>query len=170
MTVLETRRLVLRRLGEADASFMMGLMNEPAWLRFIGDRGIRTLDDARAWIRGGPMASYELRGFGLYLAELKDGMTPIGICGLVKRDGLDHADLGFALLPAFWSQGYAVEAASAVMDYARGTLGLDRVLAITSPDNEASVRVLEKVGLRFEGMIQLTAGGPDTRLFATQSA
>jgi len=170
MTVLETERLILRRLSDDDAGFMLALMNEPSWLRFIGDRGIRNVVDARAWIRNGPVASYESLGFGLYLVLRKDDSVPIGICGLVKRDALDDVDIGFALMPAFRAQGYAFEAASAVMDYARSTLGLGRILAITSPDNDASSRLLEKVGLRFDRMIRLTAGGPETRLFATAPA
>jgi RimJ/RimL family protein N-acetyltransferase len=166
--VLETDRLVLRRLSIEDAEFILKLVNEPSWLRFIGDRGVRTLDDARGYILKGPVNSYERRGFGLYLTELKADGTAIGICGLIKRESLEDVDIGFALLPAFWSKGYAHEAASAVMDVERRALGIKRVVAIVSPDNDASIKVLEKLGFRFERMITLSddAAGEAIKLFA----
>ena len=108
MTVLETERLRLRRLTVDDAAFILELVNDPSWLRFIGDRGVRNLDDARSYILKGPVASYEKHGFGLWLVELKAEATPIGICGLLQRDTLPDVDIGFALLPQFCGQGYAV--------------------------------------------------------------
>src|SRR5712692_6293312 len=122
MKVLETDRLILRRLSVEDAEFILDLLNQPSFLRYIGDKGVRSLDDARAYILNGPVDSYERNGFGLYLVQMKADGTPIGICGLVKRDTLPDADVGFAFLPAHWSQGYAVESATAVMKYARNTL------------------------------------------------
>lgn len=167
--VLETERLVLRRLSGGDAAFMLRLLNEPSWLRFIGDRGVRTLEDARRYILEGPVDMYERLGFGLYATTLKeDDSAPIGICGLVKRDGLEDVDIGFALLPGFWGKGYAYEAASGVMAYAKSVVGLTRIVAITSVDNESSARLLEKIGLRFEKMVRLTEGGEEVRLFAWQ--
>lgn len=168
--VLETERLVLRRLTVEDAAFMLGLLNEPSWLRFIGDRGVRTLEDARRYLLDGPIAMYERLGFGLYATTLKgEASAPIGICGLVKRDGLEDVDIGFALLPKFWGKGYAHEAAAAVMDYAKSVVGLERVVAITSVDNESSARLLEKIGLRFERMVRLTPDGEEIRLFAWEA-
>jgi RimJ/RimL family protein N-acetyltransferase len=165
--VLETERLVLRRLTADDAPFMLRLLNEPSWLRFIGDRGVRTLEDARRYVLEGPIDMYERLGFGLYATTLKeDDSNPIGICGLVKRAGLDDVDIGFALLPEYWRKGYAYEAASAVMAYAKGTVGLTRIVAITSIDNESSARLLEKIGLRFEKLIRLKPDGEEVRLFA----
>ena len=165
--VLETERLVLRRLTADDAEFMLGLVNEPSWLRFIGDRGVRTLEEARRYILDGPVDMYERLGFGLYATTLKeDESAPIGICGLVKRDGLEDVDIGFALLPGFWGKGYAYEAASAVMAWAKSVVGLNRIVAITSIDNESSARLLEKIGLRFERMVRLKEGGEEVRLFA----
>lgn len=164
--LLETDRLVLRRLTPADAPFILGLLNEPSFLRFIGDKRVRTLDEAREYIEQGPMASYEQHGFGLYLTSLKGG-APIGICGLLKRDVLDDVDIGFALMPSFWSQGYAGEAAAAVLDYGRTVLGLERVVAVANPDNAASIRLLEKLGLRFSRMARLAAGEPELKLFST---
>src|SRR5438552_2883098 len=139
MNVLETERLRLRWLSAEDAAFMLELVNDPAWLRFIGDRGVRTLEDARGYILNGPVAMYRRVGFGLYLVELKQSRTPIGICGLIKRAGLEDVDIGFAFLPAFCGQGYAYESASAMIAYAQDTLGLYRVVAITAPDNQRSI-------------------------------
>jgi RimJ/RimL family protein N-acetyltransferase len=166
--VLETERLVLRRLEAGDAGFILGLLNEPSWLRFIGDRGVRTPEDARAYIAGGPVASYERFGFGLYLVEVKEGGEPAGICGLIKRDSLDDVDLGFAFLPKFWGRGYARESAAAVLDYARRRLGLRRVVAITSVDNDASIRLLEKLGFAFERVVRLSADAEEVKLFALE--
>jgi RimJ/RimL family protein N-acetyltransferase len=162
--VIECARLNLRRLGVHDAPFILQLLNEAGFLRFIGDKGVRTLDDARDYISTGPLASYRRFGFGLYLTSLGDG-TPIGICGLVKRPTLADVDLGFAFLSRHWSKGYAAESAAAVLAYARDTLGLARIVAITAPDNTGSIAVLEKIGLRAEGTIRLTADGPGLRLF-----
>src|SRR6266513_2745946 len=136
--VLETARLILRRLSIDDAEFVLELLNEPSFQRYIGDKGVRNLKDARQYILNGPVASYERNGFGLYLAELKANGIPVGISGLVIRDTLPDADIGFAFLPAYWSKGYAVESAAAVMNYAQEVLGLNRILAITSLDNEGS--------------------------------
>lgn len=166
--VIETERLVLRRLTLDDAGFILGLLNEPSFLRFIGDKGVRTLDDARAYIGDGPMASYERHGFGLYLTSLRESGEPIGICGLVKRAALDDVDVGFAFLPRYWSRGYASEAASAVLAYAKRALGLARVAGITDPENAGSIRVLEKLGLEFVGMVRLAEGTPEVRLFARE--
>jgi len=167
MIVLETARLTLRHLSIGDAEFILRLLNEPSFLRYIGDKGVRNLDDARQYILNGPVASYERNGFGLYLVELKDDGTPIGISGLVKRDTLPDPDIGFAFLPANWSRGYAVESAAAVMTYAREVLGLTRIAAITSPDNDASEKLLGKIGLRFERMIKLSDDGDEVKLFTS---
>lgn len=166
MKVLETNRLVLRCLGMDDAEFIFKLLNEPSFLRYIGDKGVRSLDDARKYILQGPVDSYERFGFGLYLAELKQTRVPIGICGFLKRASLQDVDIGFAFLPQFWQQGYAFESASAVMAYGRDVLRLRRIVAITNPDNDASIRLLEKLGLRFERRARLTVDAPDIHLFA----
>lgn len=151
--VLETSRLLLRELGEDDAAFILGLLNEPSFLRFIGDKGVRTVDDAVAWIRNGPRASYDRHGFGLYLVSLRETGMPIGICGLVSRDWLDDPDIGFSLLPAYWSRGYAEEASLAVLE--RSTVqGIRRILAITNPDNRDSIRLLEKLGFRLSRLVR----------------
>lgn len=161
MTVFETERLSLRHLSvETDLEFVLRLLNEPSFLQYIGDKGVRTLEDARQYLLTGPIASYEKHGFGLCLTELKNSGTPIGMCGLIKRDTLPDVDIGFALLPEFWNNGYAAEAAGAMIFYAHKTLRIDRIVAITSPDNEASGRVLNKLGLSFERLIDLGDGKP----------
>lgn len=168
MQILETERLTLRRMSTDDAAFMLGLLNEPSWLRYIGDRGVRTLDEARAYIQNGPVASYDRLGFGLYVVELKNSRIPMGICGLIQRDSLDNVDIGYALLPRYWSQGYAFEAASAVLAYGLDTLGLKRIIAITDPDNDRSIRLLEKLGLRYERLIAYADTNTQVRLFAIE--
>jgi RimJ/RimL family protein N-acetyltransferase len=163
--LLETPRLQLRCLSEDDAPFVLVLLNEPSFIRNIGDRGVRTLDEARGYIEEGPIASYARHGFGLYLVELKEPRTPIGICGILKRDVLPEPDLGFAFVPAYWAQGYGYESASAVRDYARETLRLPRLLAIVNPANEISIRLLEKLGFRFSSRTRLAADAPELKLY-----
>ena len=166
MKVLETDRLVLRQLSADDAEFIVDLLNQPSFLKYIGDKGVRTVEEARQFILTGPVANYQRFGFGLYLVELQEIAAPLGICGLLKREGLDDVDIGFAFLPQFWSQGYAFEAASVVMDYGERSLGLDRIVAIASPENERSFKLLEKLGLRFERLIRLSEDQPKIRLFS----
>ena len=163
--VIQTRRMYLRELDLGDDAFILELLNEAGFLRYIGDKGVRTLDDAREYLLKGPMDSYARNGFGLYAACLHQG-TPIGICGLVKRVGLDDPDVGFAFLSRYWAKGYAVESAAAVLAHARRVLKLDRILAITSPDNASSIAVLEKIGLKFERMMRLVPDGPEIKLFS----
>ena len=166
--VIQTERLVLRRLEPDDAKFILELLNEPPFLRFIGDKGVRNLDGARAYILKGPVDSYERHGFGLYAACLRDG-TSIGICGLVKRDGLADADVGFAFLARYRSKGYAVESAAAVLMHARQALHLGRIVAITAPDNHGSIAVLGKIGLKFERTIRLAPDAEELSLFASDA-
>jgi RimJ/RimL family protein N-acetyltransferase len=145
--------LVLRRLTLDDAPFMRRLVNEPSWLEFIGDRGVKTEEDAREYLRNGAIASYDRHGFGLWAVVLPGGESPIGICGLVKRDFLEDVDLGFAFLPEFWGKGFAREAAAAVLAHARSDFGLQRVVAITVPANRRSIALLEELGFKFEKTI-----------------
>jgi RimJ/RimL family protein N-acetyltransferase len=168
MRVLDTDRLVLRRLSLEDAAFILELVNEPSWLRFIGDRGVRNLEDARRYLENGPLAMYARHGFGLYRVELKEDGTPIGMCGLLRRDTLQDVDIGYALFPRFWGRGYAQEAAAGVLEYARKTLGLARIAAIVSPDNESSIKLLEKLGMTFERMVRMSGDTSEIKLFALQ--
>lgn len=167
MKVLETERLILRRFTVDDGEFILELLNDPLWLRFIGNNGVNTLDDARSYISKTLVAMYERLGFGLYLAELKGEGIPVGMCGLIKRDSLEDVDIGFAFLPKFHGKGYAFESASAVMAYGERAFGLKRIVAITSPDNYASARVLEKLGFNFDRMIKLADDGDEVKLFAS---
>ena len=167
MQVLETDRLILRLLNEDDAPFIFRLVNEPSWLRFIGDKGVRSLEDACAYLRNGPLDMYARHGFGLYLVMRKDDAAPLGMCGLIKREALPDVDIGFAFVPEAWGRGYALESAAAVLAKGRDDFGLKRIVAITSLDNASSIRVLEKIGLSFERVIELTPGDP-VRLFARE--
>jgi ribosomal-protein-alanine N-acetyltransferase len=151
----------------ADADFILRLLNEPSFIENIGDRGVRTLEDARAYITNGPMASYEKHGFGLWMVEAKQSGERVGICGLLKRDVLDAVDIGYALLPEFWSKGYALESATAVLSFAREKLQLKRVAAVVSPHNQSSIRLLEKIGFAFEKMVRLSPEAEEIKLFAT---
>jgi RimJ/RimL family protein N-acetyltransferase len=165
--VVTTARLRLRRLGPEDAPFMLELLNDPSFLANIGDRGVRSLDDARAYIERGPVASYARHGFGLYLVELAESGERLGICGVLRRAGLPDPDLGFAFLPRHWSRGYALESAQAVQAYAQETLRLGRLLAITLPSNAGSKRVLERIGFRFERMVKLAGDPAELELHAS---
>ena len=169
MNVLDTERLRLRLMTTADAEFIMQLLNDPDFVRYIGDKGVRTLDDAREYIRTGPVASYGRHGFGLWMVELKELGAPVGICGFLKRDTLADVDIGFAFLPQHRSRGYAMESASAVLHYGRNVLGLTRIVAITNPDNVESIRVLEKIGMSFERMIRITEHEPEIKLLASNA-
>ncbi len=165
-TVLETARLRLRQLTAGDAEFIVELLNDPSFVRNIGDRGVRTLGDAMRYIRDGPVENYARLGFGLWRVELRDSSVPVGICGLLKREALDDVDLGFAFLPRFWFSGYAFESAAGVMRHARHVLGLTRIVAVTNPDNVGSIRLLEKLGMRFERLVRLSEHGTELKLFA----
>ena len=168
MAVVETPRLTLRRFTLDDAEFIFGLLNEPSFLEFIGDKGVRTLDDARDYLLKGPIASYETFGFGLYLVNRKQDGTPIGMCGLLKREALQDVDIGFAFLPEFWSRGYAVESASAVLEHGRQAFDLSRIVGIAKPENHASIRVLEKLGMSFEGRVRIMPEGPEDVLYGIE--
>jgi RimJ/RimL family protein N-acetyltransferase len=158
MAILRTKRLELRELRLLDDQFIFELLNEPGFLRHIGDKGVRSLSDAREYIAKGPMDSYARWGFGLYRVSLAGLDEPVGMCGLLKRDTLPDVDIGFAFLSRYWSKGYAVESAAAVLDHGRRRLALKRIVAITSPDNDGSIAVLRRIGLKYEGMVRVGGG------------
>lgn len=175
MSLIQTDRLELRELNFDDAEFILELLNEDGFIRYIGDKGVRDMAAARDYLAQGPMDSYTRNAFGLYAVRLRQGHqmkdgTPIGICGLVKRVGLSDPDLGFAFLSRFWSKGYALESAAAVLCHAREVLGLHRVVAITSPDNTQSIALLHKTGFKFERKVRLVDHSPELNLFAHLSA
>jgi ribosomal-protein-alanine N-acetyltransferase len=163
---LQTDRLAIRPLREGDAGFVLELVNDADWLRFIGDKNVHSLDDARRYLRDGPLAMFTRHGHGLCRVELRSDGTALGMCGLIKRDSLEDVDLGFAFLPAARGHGYAREAAAATLAHGFGALALRRIVAITDLDNQASARVLEAVGFRFERLQPSAADGKALRLFA----
>jgi RimJ/RimL family protein N-acetyltransferase len=162
---LETPRLSLRRLEFADAPFLVTLLNQPSFIANIGDRGVRNVEDAHGYLREGPMAMYERHGFGLWLLSRRSDGAPVGMCGLLRRETLPDVDVGYALMPEFWGRGYAFEAVDATLRHGAKAFGLTRVIGVVSEGNTASIRVLEKAGMRFEGMISMHAGQPDVRLY-----
>lgn len=166
MIILETERLQLCQFSLDDAAFIVQLLNSPGWLQFIGDRKIRNEDDARQYLQNVPMTQYAKHGFGLWLVRLKNDHTPIGMCGLIRRDTLDDVDIGFALLPEYAGKGYAYEAAAATLAFAREQLNFKRLLAITNTDNASSVRLLEKIGLKYEKNLRLPGEDADVLLFS----
>ena len=165
--VLETQRLVLREIEPADAPFILELLTDPSFLASIGDRGVSDLATAAHYIENSPRASYARNGYGLWLVASKADGEPLGMAGLVRRDTLPDADIGYAFLPRHWSKGYAVEACAAVRDHAMRTLAMPRLLAIVSPGNAASVKVLERIGLTFRENVKL--GTDELQLFALEA-
>jgi RimJ/RimL family protein N-acetyltransferase len=163
--ILATPRLRLRTAAPGDADFYLALVNDPGFLEHIGDRGIRTRDDAIQALIDGPIAMQEMRGHSLYVVELKDIRVPIGMCGLIKRETLDGVDIGYAYLRSYCGQGYAYEAGMAVLRLAPA-LGLTRVLAITSPNNIASNGLLRKMGMRFERFVHLLPDDAGSNLYS----
>jgi RimJ/RimL family protein N-acetyltransferase len=165
MLICETDRLTIRQFTIDDAPFIYRLLNTPTWLTYIGDRNIKGLHDARNYLVNGPMFSYDINGFGLYLVALKEDQTPVGMTGLIKRDGLEEVDLGFAFLPEYTGKGYAFEAAKAVKDYALTTLKLPHVAAITTEKNEHAIALLNKIGLRHDKMVRLPGNNAEFMYF-----
>ncbi len=165
MNEVRAARIRLRSLGAGDAAFVCRLMNEPAWLEFIGDRAVRDAPGARRYIEDGPWSAYRAQGYGLKVVELLATFEPVGLCGLLKRDSLADPDLGFALLAAFHGQGYALEAARATLDHGRQALGLSRVVAIVDEGNVRSTRLLGKLGFEFERRVRLVADGAPVALY-----
>jgi ribosomal-protein-alanine N-acetyltransferase len=164
--IAETPRLRIRELTVEDAGFILGLVNEPSFLANIGDKGVRSLEDARRFILEGPWASHRDRGYGQFMVELKDDGVSIGVCGILFRDALDLSDVGAALLPDYWRQGFAYEAACAVMDYGRTTLGLEMIVGLTSEENIPSIKLLEKLGMSFDRIVKMSDDDPGTALYS----
>lgn len=165
MDALETDRLLLQPFTLDDAPFILELLNTPAWLTYIGYRGVHTLQDARQYLLQGPIYNYEHLGFGPYRVTLKNTELPIGMCGLFKREGLDEIDIGFAFLPDYIGKGYGYESARAVMTYARHELGATHIVGICDPANQPSIQLLQKLGLRYERTIRLPLISTDSLLF-----
>lgn len=168
MNVIETERLNLREVSEADAPFVLEILNDPGFIRFVGDRGVRTTEDAARYVAERFVEGYRQNGFGLWLVETKDEKAPAGLCGLLKRGApVPGVEVGYVFLPAFRAKGYAFEAAAAALRHARDVLGVPRLYAIVNPDNDISIRVLEKLGMKFEHMVRLPAEESEVKLFST---
>ena len=165
MIILETERLVLREVTVQDAAFVLDLLNSPGFLDNIGDRGVRTLDEARAYIEERVLGSYRDHGFGMWLTAQKSDGAAVGLAGLVRRDGLEFADLGYAFIQRAWGRGYAQEAAAAILAHTRGPMGIPKLAAITTPENFASMAVLRKVGFTFHGMVTLPGAERESTYF-----
>jgi RimJ/RimL family protein N-acetyltransferase len=165
--ILETDRLTLRELIEEDAGFILELVNTEDWIKNIGDRNISSLEQAKEYIVNGPLKSYAEHGFGLSLVALKPELIPIGICGILKRDSLEHPDIGFALLPEFYRRGFGFEIAAATLKHAKEVWGIPKVSSITIPVNQASIRLLKKLNLKFERTIQLHGDSEELMLFVS---
>lgn len=166
-TILQTSRLQLRELALSDAPFILGLLNSPGWLRYIGDKKVKTEEQAQQYLQEGPLKSYLQNGFGLYLVVRTKDQCPIGMCGILKRDGLDKPDLGFAFMPDYQGKGYAYEAAAATMQWAAERLKLASVYAITLPENNHSIRLLNKIGMRYIRYIKLPDSETALLLFSS---
>ena len=162
---LETERLFIRQFRLSDAGFIEQLLNSPGWLQYIGDRNIRTEEDAIAYLSNGPIKSYETNGFGISMVVQKDGEIPVGACGLLKRDYLEDADLGFAFMPEFMGKGYGFESASAILHHAQNELNIKRVLAFTVPNNTPSINLLKKLGFSFERTFKIPGDEEELFLF-----
>jgi RimJ/RimL family protein N-acetyltransferase len=167
--LIETQRLRLRHFVEEDAATILKILNEPSFIENVGDKGVRTIDDAIAYLQNGPIASYAANGFGAYLVELKESGKPIGMCGLLKRAQFDDPDIGYTFFPEFWRQGFAAEAVAAVLDESRRTLGIDRIIAIVSPHNTPSSKLLEKLGFAFRETTNFQPSGDEVLLYESRS-
>ncbi len=166
--IIETERLRLREFDHSDSDLIFELLNSPGWLKYIGNRSIADIEDAANYIEAKLQKGYRDSGFGFYLVELKATGEKTGMCGIVKREGLDDIDLGFALLPKFENKGYAFESSMAVIQYAKNVLNIKKLAAITLPSNIASIRVLEKIGMKFEKRIYIPGDPEELLLYSMQ--
>ena len=165
--ILETERLRLREFTISDTRFIIELLNSPGWLQFIGDRNVKTEEQAKTYLENGPIRSYRENGFGLSLVERKEDSLAIGMCGILKRQDLEWPDIGFAFLPLYYGKGYAFEISKATLAYAKNKLGIPKIAAITVSDNQKSIRLLEKLGLRFNNTINLPGNMNELLLYST---
>lgn len=164
--IFQTQRLRLREFNENDAEFIIELVNSEAWLKYIGNRNIKTFDQARDYLINGPIKSYKDNGYGLCLVELINENIPIGMCGIIKRDTLEEPDLGFAFLPKYFGKGYAHEIAKQTLEFAKNHLNMNKILAITIPENLSSIKLLEKLGFSFQNNIKAPNNGGELKLFS----
>jgi RimJ/RimL family protein N-acetyltransferase len=164
--IVETKRLMLREITVKDAEFVLRLVNEPSFVLNIGDKGLKNLHDAQRFILEGYWTNQERSGYGMFLVELKGGGDPIGGCGLLYRKVLDVTDIGFAFLPEYWNRGFAYEAAEAIIKYGHSTLGVKKIVGLTSQDNLSSINLLKKLGMKFEKTVKMSGDDPGTVLYS----
>lgn len=164
--LFETERLAVRLLHSRDTSFLVELLNSPGWLKYIGDRNVKTVQQAMDYLTHGPLKSYQTLGFGLWLVEEKQNGTSLGICGMVQRDYLTHPDLGFAFLPEVQGQGYGYEVAAATIQFVRKSFDTQKLFAITKPNNQSSIRLLTKLG--FQKISTLSVAQEELDLFSLE--
>jgi RimJ/RimL family protein N-acetyltransferase len=167
MDIFETERLVIKQATLNDSNFFFRLLNSPNWIEFIGDRGIKTEEDARTYIRNSLIDSYEKRGYGLYKMCLRENEVPIGICGFLKRDYLENVDIGFAVLPEYEGKGYTLEASKSMLEFGKLKLNMDTILAITTKENIKSRSLLQKIGLTEVGKIKPNEKEEELLLYST---
>jgi len=151
----ETERLILRPTSEEDSEFLVALLNTPKWLKYIGDRNVRSVEDAKAYVTNRIKPQLERLGYGNYTVIRKTDYAKIGACGLYDRDGIEGIDLGFAFLPKYEQQGYAFEAANRMLQAGLEEFGLSEIKAIATKDNHASHKLLTRLGFEFEKTVQL---------------
>lgn len=164
--IIETNRLILREFNLEDSKFIQNLLNTPKWIKFIGDRGIKSKKDAKNYLTNGPIKSYQQNGFGLWLVTLKESLIPVGMCGILKREFLEDYDIGFAMLPEYESNGYCYEAANGTLLFAKNKLKLSRIVGFTLQYNNRSINLLNKLGFKYEKMIRMPNDDDDLALFA----
>ena len=170
MVELETERLVIRQFNLQDDAFVLQLLNEEAFLNFIGDKDVRTLEDARNYLSDGPIASYEAHGYGLFLVAEKSSGDPVGMCGLLRRDDQEHPDIGFAFLAEFHSKGFAYESGEAVMKLGHVTMKIGTIVGFVDPKNDRSIRLLERLGLDFVGEVEFAGSTSPTSLYRSSKS
>lgn len=167
MNIFGTDRLIIQEVTLDDSNFIFRLLNSLTWIKFIGDRRIKTEDDARTYILNNFIDSYEKRGYGLYKMCLRENEIPIGICGFLKRDYLDHVDIGFAVLPEYEGKGYAFEASKSILNFGKLKLNMNPILAVTTNENTKSRKLLQKIGLSEVGKIKPNEKEEEFLLFST---
>ena len=167
MIIAETKRLIIAKMTLDDAPFMLELLNTPNWIKYIGDRNVKTVDEAKTYMTNGVLKSYKESGFGFYKLLLKEENNKIiGTCGLVKREQLENVDIGFAMLPGYEGKGFGMEASLEIMSLAKNLFRLPKIAAIVQPNNPNSIKLLEKLGLSFEKKVKPFDDGAELLLFA----
>jgi len=167
MVIAETDRLLLSKITIDDAPFILELVNTPDWIKYIGDRNIKTVEQAETHIKNNQLKCYETHGFGYYKLQVKaENLKTIGTSGLLRRDNLEHVDIGFSFIPDYHGKGYGFEAASEIMKLAKDKFNIKTLCAITLPINQPSINLLEKLGLSYQKTVKPFEDDEELLLFA----